>query len=202
MKYLAVDTANTGLTVIIKNGEQTFFKRDDGCGTQHSVKLMPIIEELLIKSGLNLSDLDFLVAVTGAGSFTGIRIGVSTISALSLSLNKPILAVTSFDTMAYTEKGGSVLALIDAKHGSFYACGYKDNKVVIRPSYISLEQVKELETDYTFLSIENTEGVNSKKVDAVLGLINAIEFKKQEITYDLSAISPVYVRKSQAEEGR
>ncbi len=202
MKYVAVDTANTGLTVIVKNEDKTFSMRDENCGTGHSVYLMPKIEELLTKAELNLKDVDFFVAVVGAGSFTGIRIGVSTVSALSLSLNKPCLAVTSFDTMAYTLKDGANLCLINAKHGSFYACAYKDLKVVLEPSFIPLEKVRELEREYTLLSLEDIDGLNVKKVDTVTGLINAIEKNLDSVSYDLSRLTPVYVRKSQAEEGR
>lgn len=202
MKYLAVDTANTGLTVIVKKEEETFFIRDENCGTGHSVYLMPAIEELLTKANVTLKELDFFVAVIGAGSFTGIRIGVSTISALCKSLNKPCLAVTSFDTMAYTEKDGAHLCLINAKHGSFYACGYNNLALTLPPCFIDENRVKELEGEYSLLSIEEINGLNAKKVDPVQGLINAIEVKKEKASFDLSTLSPLYVRKSQAEEGR
>lgn len=202
MNYVAIDTANTGLTVIVKKGEKTYSFRDDKCGVRHSIALMPALEELLKKAGLELKDVDFFAVVVGPGSFTGIRIGVSTVSALALKLKKPCLKVTSFDTMAYNIKDSKVLTLIDAKHGGFYASAYQDLKVIIPPCFISLEEVLKLAKEYRAVKIEEVSGIEAEKVDPVLGLIYAIEGLKGNLSLDLNEIAPLYIRKSQAEEGR
>jgi hypothetical protein len=94
------------------------------------------------------------------------------------------------------------LCLIDALHGSFYACGYNNLALTLPPCFIDENRVKELEGEYSLLSIEEINGLNAKKVDPVQGLINAIEVKKEKASFDLSTLSSLYVRKSQAEEGR
>ena len=131
MNYLAIDTSGKNLTIIIKKGDEVFKYSDPDCGVQHSVELMPRVEELIDKAKFDLKSADFFACVVGAGSFTGIRIGVATIKAMCFAYSKSCLAITSFDTLAYNEKGGKVLALIDAKHNGFYACGYDNGKVVL-----------------------------------------------------------------------
>lgn len=203
MNYLAIDTSGKNLTVIIKQGEKehTFFDAD--CGVNHSTALMPCVEKLIEQTGFDLKGADFFAAVVGAGSFTGIRIGVATVKALCFAFNKPCLAITSFDTLAYNEKGGKVLALIDAKHNGFYACGYEDNKVVFQPAYLMRDKVEELVAEFdTVVASQPIEGFNVKVVSLSEGLKNAIENKLKEITPDVEALTPLYVRKSQAEEGR
>ncbi len=203
MKYLAIDTSGKNLTVILSDGKTEISIFDENCATRHSVELMPRVEELVKKSKINLEEIDFFAVVIGAGSFTGIRIGVATVKAMCFAYKKPCLSITSFDTIAYNKKGEKVLALIDAKHNGFYACGYdQTGKVIFPPSFIMREEVLSLIKEYKPLSFEKIEGIDNEVVNICEGLKLAIEQKQKEIDYDLSKIEPLYVRKSQAEEGR
>lgn len=202
MNYLAIDTSGKNLTVIIcKDGKITEYF-DNECGVNHSVALMPKIEEIALKADFDFSKADFFSAVVGAGSFTGIRIGVATIKAMCFAFNKPCLSITSFDSLAYNEQGKKVLALIDAKHNGFYACGYENNQVVLQPCYIDRERVTELLTEYEGVSSSEIDGFSLKIVNVSKGLIKAIEKKADLVSADLESLTPLYVRKSQAEEGR
>lgn len=201
MNYLAVDTCGKNLTVIICKNDKIHAFFDSECGVNHSVNLMPEIERLAKKANFDFKDADFFACVVGAGSFTGIRIGVATVKAMCFAYNKPCLSVTSFDTIAYDEKGKS-LALIYAKHNGFYVCGYDNGKVVIEPSYLMHERVEELIKEYSPVSFEEIEGMSVKVVSVKDGLIKAIEKNAHKISFDLETLTPLYVRKSQAEEGR
>ena len=202
MKYLAIDTSGKNLTVIIKNGDKLFTFFDEDCAVRHSVELMPRVEELAEKAGVNLQDMDFFACTLGAGSFTGIRIGVATAKAMCYAYKKPCLPITSFDTIAYNEKGERVLAVIDAKHDGFYVCGYDDGKVIFEPSYIMRDKLNEIKDGYKLLSFEQISGLDVQVVSTLDGYVLAIEEKQNEITLDLDKLEPLYVRKSQAEEGR
>ena len=202
MNYLAIDTSGKNLTVIIcKNGE-IFKFHDFECGVNHSVELMPKVEELALKADFDFSTADFFCAVVGAGSFTGIRIGVATIKAMCFAFKKPCLSITSFDTLAYNEKGGKVLAVIDAKHNGFYVCGYSDGEVVFPPAYLMRDELEKIAGEYQMVAIAPIDGFLVKTVSVADGLIRAIEEKKSDVTLDIEALTPLYVRKSQAEEGR
>ena len=203
MNYLAIDTSGKNLTILICKNDIVYSYFDGECGVNHSVKVMPKVEELCIKYDFDLKDADFFCAVVGAGSFTGIRIGVSTIKAMCFAYNKPCLSITSFDTLAYNKDGGKVLAVIDAKHNGFYACGYLDNKVNLLESYLMREEVLSLIDKYDkVVSSTLIDGITSKIVPLDLGLEKAIESNLQKIEQDISLLTPLYVRKSQAEEGR
>ena len=202
MKYLAIDTSGKNLTVVLNIDGEIHKYFDKECGVNHSVALMPKVEEIVKRANFNLADVDFLVAVTGAGSFTGIRIGVSTIKALCFAYKKPCLNITSFDTLAYNEPCGKTLAVIDAKHGGFYVCGYDNCKVDFAPAYILTEQLQEMQKDYTLVADGEIKSFNVKTVSVLDGLIKAIDGKIDLVTSDLESLVPLYVRKSQAEEGR
>lgn len=201
MNYLAIDTSGKNLTVIINKNGQIFKFYDEQCGVNHSVELMPRVESLVEQAQFNLKDADFFCAVVGAGSFTGIRIGVATVKALCFAFNKPCLSITSFDTLAYNKSGGKVLALIDAKHNGFYACGYEDGKIVLPPAYLMCDEVEKL-TDYKAVAIAPIDNMDVETVCVADGLIKAIESKLDCVNDDIDSLVPLYVRKSQAEEGR
>jgi tRNA A37 threonylcarbamoyladenosine modification protein TsaB len=104
--------------------------------------------------------------------------------------------------LAYNENGGKVLALIDAKHNGFYVCGYNDKKVDFPPQYLTRDKVEEIAKDYKILASAPIEGFDVTTVSVLDGLIRAVEEKTEQITFDLESLVPLYVRKSQAEEGR
>ena len=202
MNYLAVDTSGSHLTVIlIKNGEVFTEFLPDG-NLKHSVTLMPIIERILQTAGVSIGEIDKFSAVIGPGSFTGIRIGVSTVKAFAYCFKKPVLAVTSFDVLAYNKRGGKRLAVIDAMHDNFYACGYDGDAVTLTPRFISREEVLALSSEYEVLSSTDIEGARVTKVSLDAGLLNAALNKDNEYSLDSEVLTPLYVRKSQAEEGR
>ncbi len=202
MNYLAIDTSGKNLTVVIAKDGQIHKYFDSECGVNHSVRIMPKIEEMALEAGFDFNKADFFCAVVGAGSFTGIRIGISTIKAMCFAFNKPCLSITSFDTISYNKKGEKVLAIIDAKHNGYYVCGYENSKVVLEPEYVDGQKLTELLTEFKGVSFCQIDGFSVEVVDVCEGLIKAIEQKRDSVSFDLESLSPLYVRKSQAEEGR
>ena len=199
MNYIAVDTSGKHLTLIAQKDGKAYEFFDSDCGVNHSVRLMPELENLLIKADMRISDADFLACAVGAGSFTGIRIGVSTVKALAFAVNKPVLKITSFDTLAYNVDS-DVLAVIDAKHNGYYVCPYIKG-VAGKPEYVNGERLADYK-DYLFVSGEEIKGLNTQIVSVKEGLKRAIEKKSGDISNDINSLVPLYVRKSQAEEGR
>jgi tRNA threonylcarbamoyladenosine biosynthesis protein TsaB len=200
MNYLAIDTSGAHLTVLACKNDKVTVTYIKDCKLNHSVVLMDAIEDTLIKADLQLSDTDFLCACIGAGSFTGIRIGVATIKALSFSCNKKTLSVTAFDTLAYNIENGRVLAVIDAKHEHFYVCGYEDRKIVLKPEFVDKSRLIELSKNYKIIS-EKIDDFDFIKGDVVKGFIEVIKNKYDNLA-DREGLIPLYIRKSQAEENR
>jgi len=201
MKYLAIDTSGDYLVIVMKNDDKILRRNEKTPGVKHSVTLMPAIEEMSDETGLNLKDVDFFACATGPGSFTGIRIGVSTIKGFADAYSKPVLPVTTLETLAYTEIGKR-LAVIDAKHDHYYAQGYTGDEVTFQPEYISKEKLIDLQKEYKTVSATPLEGIDVKIVDVSEGLICAIEKNLARVSYDVDSLHPFYLRLSQAEEGR
>ncbi len=194
MKCLAIDTSGNHLTVALIDGDKVISSYRDNINLKHSVTLLPEIENLLCENNISLSDIDVYCAVIGPGSFTGIRIGVSTIKALAYANDKKVLSVTSFETIAYNKPNEKVLAIIDAKHGHYYACGFNNGTVSLPPCYLSKEELATFASDYVVIE----DGV----ADKLNGLVSAVKSKISLATTDRESIIPLYVKKSQAEEER
>ena len=201
MNFLAIDTSGAHLSVVAyKNGEavKTFLP---DCATRHSVVLMDEIERTLEKAGLSVAACDFFAVCVGAGSFTGIRIGIATVKGLCFARGKKALAITSFDCLAYSENNGKVLAFVDAGHGNFYAAGYENGELKLAPQFCSGEEVTRLIGE-GYAPIATTrlfEGVRA--VDPCEGLKNAV-LKKQGELISPEELIALYLRKSSAEEQR
>ena len=202
MNILAIETtAAFASTAVIDNDECVHEAVDKGNFT-HLQRLIPLVDQVLEECGMKLEDIDGIAVSRGPGSFTGIRIGISTVKGLCFAANKPCLPVTSFDTIAYNIRQGKVMAIIDALHGAYYVCGYENGKIVFPPEFIGKDELLSLKEEYTFLSGKKIDGVETEVVSIVDGFIKAIENKKNEITFDAEKLVPLYIRKSQAEEGR
>lgn len=199
--YLAIDTSGIHMTVLLRYNGEYYSEYDPVCAMRHGSEFMTSVERLLSAAGAKIEDMDFFACVTGAGSFTGIRIGISAVKAFCMAENKPFLGVTSFDLLAYNSTDSKVLAVVDAKHGAYYVCGYTDGKITYPPAFIEQEELEKLKGEYTLLS-STYLGMDEKICDPSEGLIKAIEAKEEEIKYDLDELLPLYLRKSQAEEGR
>jgi tRNA threonylcarbamoyladenosine biosynthesis protein TsaB len=99
----------------------------------HSEKLLTLIQELCDEQKMRLLQLDGVAISIGPGSFTGLRIGLSTAKGLCFALEKPLIAVPTFAsiaksvTMSYSECA-RVVVCIDAKQREYYIGAYEQNK--------------------------------------------------------------------------
>ncbi len=200
--FLAIDTSGSYLTVLASKNGEVFSVYLPDCAMKHSVSIMPAVDEALKKANMTLADCDFFAAVVGAGSFTGIRIGISAAKGFCLATGKPSLPVTSFDVGAYNGiDEGKKLCLVDAMHDSYYVCGYENGEVVYPPAYLSeAEALALVQKGYVPCAVGNLplgEKTAVQSVDPVEGLKNAVLRLAGENRF--AELSALYVRKSSAE---
>lgn len=204
MKFLAIDTSAKYLTVLAYFEGKCERVHVPDCAMRHSVMLMDRIDEALSRAHMTAEACDFFAAVVGPGSFTGIRIGISTVKGLCYALGKPAVPVTSFDTLAYAEgrSGRSgTLALVDAGHGCFYACAYDGARQIVRqPAYLSGEETEALIREGFAPVAAQSLFSGCEEVDPALGLERAVLSKQERLP--IFALSAMYLRKSSAEEHR
>lgn len=127
MKLLAADTSSQSLSVAVLEGDELRAEITIRRRKTHSRTLMRQVETVLGLAGLELADLDGLAAVAGPGSFTGLRIGLSTLKGLALGLGKPVVGVSSLEALAHQlpEATDPIWVLIDARKGQVYRGAYR-----------------------------------------------------------------------------
>ena len=194
--FIAIDTSSRYLTVLAQKGDRQAFRHISDCAMKHSVILMDEIDRALKEIDLSPSECDFFAAVTGPGSFTGIRIGISTVKGFATALDKPFVSITSFDLIAYNVEDENFYTVIDAAHGAYYVCGYgKGREEILKPSYMTESEVLALNAN--LYGFETLNLPHYKKLDAGECLYKAVIAGKKS-----NGMHALYVRKSQAEEGR
>lgn len=149
MKVLAVDTSSKLCSVAILEDKNLIKKLELDNGLTHSETLMPLIQQLLNECSLSLNNINLLVSDIGPGSFTGIRIGVSSCKAFSDSLNIPCVGISSLEVLAYNiQNDGIICSTIDCKNNNCYFALYELNSgnynVLIEPCAKSVNDVLDL----------------------------------------------------------
>ena len=115
----------------------------------HSRTLLPMAEDLLKNTGVKLEELDAIAVAHGPGSFTGIRIGVSTVKGLCWGAEKPCVGVSTLEAMAWhgLAAGGVICPVMDARRAQVYNALFRiedDRPVRLCPDRaISLEALAE-----------------------------------------------------------
>lgn len=157
MKILAVDTASKSLSVAVSEDYHVIDEVLLNSGLTHSENLMPKIKEVLVKSQIAIDEIDLFAITSGPGSFTGLRIGISTINGFSYALRKKCVGISSLDVLAEMCKAfkGKIVPILNARRGEVYTAIYQsDGKEIRRLSEYQAIPLKEL-----FLNLDSNEKV-------------------------------------------
>lgn len=115
----------------------------------HSQTLLPMLDEIVRMTELNLETIDAIAVAAGPGSFTGLRIGSATAKGLGLALNKPLVAVPTLDALAYNLYGTDKLVcpLMDARRNQVYTGVYEFKgehlERIIDPAAMDIKEIAE-----------------------------------------------------------
>ena len=144
MKILAIESAQSTVSVAAAEEDAAGVRRVLGeytvNGTKdHSQTLLPAVDLLTERLGLELSELDAVAVSGGPGSFTGLRIGSATAKALAYSLGIPVVHIPTPDLMAYGICGadGVICPLMDARNRRVFTGLYRnrDTFEVLEPAF-------------------------------------------------------------------
>jgi tRNA threonylcarbamoyladenosine biosynthesis protein TsaB len=109
-------------------------------GRMYSAQLIPAIDEALKQTHLSKRDIDAFVVASGPGSFTGLRVGLSTVKALSEVLHKPIAAVSVLEVAARSaQQTGHVIVALDAGRKQVFVGDYNFSSGKRAESLMALE---------------------------------------------------------------
>lgn len=184
MNTLFIDTSSDCLFLALSKGHVVFESKTKGI-KRHSKIILNEIEELLRNNSLEICDINLILVVIGPGSFTGIRIGVSTANALAKALDIEVIGLTSLEIMMFYESQGG--AFIDCKNNNYYFYDKEKNKYgVLNIEDLNLYQ----KTNKVFFEYKSTNDIFSYVFD------NKHSFKSSK------SVMPFYIKLSSAKKGQ
>ena len=160
MYILGIDTSGRDGSVALASGDDQSFEVLEFrplAGGQYSAELMPRIAEILLSRGLSKDSVDLYAVCSGPGSFTGLRVGLSTAKGLAEVLGKPLVAVTALEAISINARHSdlnpaSTIAALDAQRNEVFAGEYDFTNG--RPALVS-ETLSSLNDFTTWLSARN-----------------------------------------------
>ncbi len=142
MKLLIIDTSGPVCGVAVMDGEKVRSEFTAQNRNTHSVSLMPMAEAALAAAGITIGELDAVAAVTGPGSFTGVRIGVATAKGLAHGAGLPCIPVDALEALSASAGGfdGIVCPIQDARAGQVYAAAFRNGERLTGDAPMKLEE--------------------------------------------------------------
>ncbi len=147
MKLLSLETSTSNLSLAVSCDEKIIRYRNYPVGRVLSSAIIPSIKNILKISDIALKEIDGFAVSLGPGSFTGLRVGLSTVKALAYSLKKPIVGVSTLDILALgiKEEKVQVCSVCDAKRKLVFGCVYeKDGYFLKRKTKHMLLAIEDL----------------------------------------------------------
>ncbi|HET9741366.1 MAG TPA: tRNA (adenosine(37)-N6)-threonylcarbamoyltransferase complex dimerization subunit type 1 TsaB [Terriglobales bacterium] len=219
MLLLSIDTSGRKGGITLARGESASIEiiaSTNLIGGTFSADLIPQIAEVLQTHDHRASELEAIVAVTGPGSFTGLRVGLSAAKALAEALHLKIAAVSSLEALAFIAMSRrknlsrKVMSLIDAGRGEVYAGIYQQEESSMRkiselllPSREAIEraQAEDLQMatiDPELASASPEMNLATGKLCEAAARVGWRKLLAGEVT-DVLALDANYIRKSEAE---
>lgn len=204
MISLFLDTSSSYLTLaILKDGKELkslyeYLDKDMSKETLNKIKIM--MDSLNLKP----NDVSNIIVVTGPGSYTGLRVGVTIAKTYAWGLNKDLYSVSSLRTLATTIslENTYIVPIIDARRGYFFAGIYDEEyNEVLKDTYIKYEDLKEkldtLNKPYKFVTTSKVEGIES--IIYKPNIENLFKHMKFDEVSPHTLV-PNYLKKTEAEE--
>jgi tRNA threonylcarbamoyladenosine biosynthesis protein TsaB len=130
MLTLAIDTSTNTAGCALLEEERVLAECLVNLGMNHSATLLPSIHHMVSLADVRMADIDLFACTVGPGSFTGLRIGVSTIKGFALATGKPVAGVSALEALACNVTTVSMLIcpMLDAKKNQVYAALFKADR--------------------------------------------------------------------------
>ena len=173
MKILVIDTSGPVCGTAVMDEDRVYSEFTAQNRNTHSVNLMPMVEAALHAAGAELKDLEAIAAVTGPGSFTGVRIGVATAKGLAHGAGLPCIPVNALEALCASagEFNGVVCPIQDARAGQVYGAAFRAGERLTGDAPMKLEEY--LDTvrflDDRFLFVGDGVPVHWEKITELLG---------------------------------
>ena len=225
MKILGIDTSTMAANVAVLEDDKLICEYTINTKKTHSQKLMPMIENMLKLSDLDIKEIDAIAICVGPGSFTGLRIGMATAKAMAHVNNIPLIGVNSLEILGANMDlcNRNICSILDAQRNQVYMNKYilNDDKITeleeisIKPIDELLEEISSSNEDWVLVGeavykykekIEEISNItipspaNNITKASTLCFVARDKMLANDQVYNCYNINPMYIRKSQAEE--
>ena len=225
MKILGIDTSSMAASVAVIEDNKLICEYTINTKKTHSQKLMPMIENMLGLSDLNVREIDAIAVCEGPGSFTGLRIGMATAKAIAHVNDIPVIGVNSLEALAANMNlcDKKICSILDAQRNQVYTGRYQyEGTKLVEIKEIGIQQIDELlvelaqsgeqwilvgEAVYKYedkireiSNIEIPAASNNVTKAGSLCSVAKVKFDEGKDIFDCYTVNPLYIRKSQAEE--
>ena len=209
---LNIETATKNCSVTIaKEGKTIICKEIAEQGYSHAEKLHVFINEIINEAEISFNDLAAIAVSQGPGSYTGLRIGVSTAKGLCYALGIPLISIDTLESLAnrVQHQDGLIIPMIDARRMEVYSAVFNSNKEKIREikaEILTEESFSEISEKAYFIGDSNEKAKTILKKDNFFFLddlifpsaneMSAISFKKFQNNdfEDVAYFEPYYLK--------
>jgi len=215
MRVLAVETSTLSGGAALLDGERVVGEYVLDVRVTHSERLLTAIDQLLTDAGWSARDLEGLAVAVGPGSFTGLRVGLSTVKGLALALSIPVAAVPTLDAMAATLPFAAlpVCPVLDARKREVYASLYRWDGLAMRREWdylaIAPDDLARRLDEPVILLGDGADAIDSPfarrvrpprrgPAPAVVGALGQARLALGD-TVPVAELAPIYLRPSEAE---
>ena len=216
MNILAIDTSTEILMVAAKTGEY-WTGYSSNVGLKHASQLAHHINKLTNEIGIKMNQYDLIATGIGPGSFTGIRIGIATAYGIVRASNASLVGLSLIEVIAYSYRHfpGLLIPIIDARKNRYYSSFFRKGNQINEFLDVSPNDLSKLIREYNkfnepvlltgpaaheFAKIVNNNWMVS---DLYQGEYPAVFFEIAKLKSQMKqlTVSPLYLRKSEAEIG-
>lgn len=203
MTLFYIDTSTNYLYTGIVKDNNLLVERKLNLSHDLSTFAIDEVDKMFKEINFDVKDIDKIIVVSGPGSFTGIRIGMTLAKVYAYCLNKEITTITSLEAMKESiNYEGLVVPMIDARRGYVYAGIYDGDKEIIPNQHISLDKLKlilyGLGKEYVFVSNDIFKDIETIKYNPDILRIVLKYQDKESINPHL--VEPTYFKLTEAEE--
>jgi tRNA threonylcarbamoyladenosine biosynthesis protein TsaB len=218
MLTLAFDTSSKTVAVAILRDDIILYDAIVNIDLNHSEVLLPAIDKACLQTNIKITEFDLFACTLGPGSFTGLRIGASTLKGLMLATQKPAVGISSLAALALNvgENSKIICSVIDAGRGQVYIAYFQykkngtleqiDDDRVLNPSDIKYNYEKDIifvgDGAIKYSSIISNSGgktismasrTNQYIRASSIGILGIEKYRRNELL-DAQKFSPVYLR--------
>lgn len=187
MKLLSIDASGKTAACAVTEDGAVIAKSFTDSGLTHSQTLLPMVESMLLLSGIDMADIDQLALTVGPGSFTGLRIGAATV--MGLAGQRPCRCVPTLTAIAYnfTDKNAVIIPVLDARRNQVYTAAFRvsDGKVtrLCEDEALSVDEVFDRIREYSTDEAVIIAGDGAYLFENAVSVLGNVFFAEDKLLY-------------------